>query len=257
MKKWVRFEAQGKAGFGCLADNQINEYSGDLFGECAPTGNAHLLSDVQLLSPCQPGKIIALWNNFYKRAAVQGHEIPEGLYYFMKPPSSVIGPGTAIQPPTSYNGGIVYEGELGIVIARSCKNVDEKDALSFVKGYTCVNDVTGQRLIKEKKAFEQWTRAKGFDTFGVLGPCIAEIADPTDLIVKTRVNGEERQNYAVADMIFSPAQIVSLLSKDMTLETGDVIACGTCLGSKPMDANSDVEVDIAGIGILQNIFNPL
>jgi len=256
MTSWVRFQIGENQSFGQLDNGLIHEYTGELFADNQANGVTYPIDDVELLAPCKPAKIIALWNNFHALAEKQGHEIPEMPYYFLKPSSCVIGPGTPIRSPESYSGRIFYEGELGIVIGRNCKNVNEEEALSFVKGYTCVNDVTAMQLIAEKPAFAQWARAKSFDTFGVIGPCITELADPSALSVKTLLNGRERQNYPVSDMIFSPAQIVSLLSQDMTLEAGDVIACGTSLGALPMKPGMTVEVVIEGIGTLENDFNP-
>lgn len=256
MTSWVQFDTGEYQGFGQLDGDQIHEHSGELFADSEANGISHQLSDVTLLPPCNPSKIVALWNNFHALAEKQGHDIPEMPYYFLKPSSCVIGPDTPIRSPESYQGRIFYEGELGIVIGRNCKNVNEAEALSFVKGYTCVNDVTAMQLINDKPAFAQWTRAKSFDTFGVIGPCITELDDPTELTIKTLLNGRERQNYPVSDMIFSPAQLVSLLSQDMTLEAGDIIACGTSLGALPMKPGMKVEVVIEGIGTLENHFSP-
>jgi 2-keto-4-pentenoate hydratase/2-oxohepta-3-ene-1,7-dioic acid hydratase in catechol pathway len=150
----------------------------------------------------------------------------------------------------------VYEGELGLVIGRMCKNLQPEEARSAIFGVTCINDVTALDLLTRDTSFAQWTRAKGSDTFGVFGPAIATGLDLETLVVRTLVNGRERQNYPCSDMIFSPAQIVSALSKDMTLMPGDVIACGTSLGVLPMKPGSVVEVIIDGIGTLRNTFMP-
>lgn len=157
-------------------------------------------------------------------------------------------------PPKNYEGRVVYEGELGLVIGRACKNVSPEDALSAIFGVTCINDVTALDLLSRDASFAQWKRAKGSDTFGVFGPVIATELDA--LVVRTLVNGRERQNFPCSDMIFSPAQIVSALSKDMTLLPGDVIACGTSLGVLPMKPGTMIEVVIDGIGSLRNTFMP-
>ncbi|MGK0399398.1 MAG: 2-keto-4-pentenoate hydratase/2-oxohepta-3-ene-1,7-dioic acid hydratase in catechol pathway [Gammaproteobacteria bacterium] len=256
MNKWVRFEHNGNIHFGQLEDEQITRYEGDMFNESKATDEVFTVDTVSLLAPCSPSKIIALWNNFYALAEKQGNEIPEAPYYFIKPSSCVVGIGSAIIPPASYSGRIFYEGELGIVIGQKCKEVNESQAEDYIFGYTCVNDVTAMQLIHEKKAFEQWTRAKSFDTFGVIGPCISTLINVDALTVRTLVNGRERQNYPIKDMIFSPAQLVSLLSEDMTLEAGDVIACGTSLGAMPMKGNTKIEVIIDGIGVLENTYLP-
>jgi len=254
MSNWIRFIDDGDTGFGVLEGDLIVEYEGALFGENTPSNKKHNLKDVTVLAPCQPAKIVALWNNFHALADKQGNAIPDAPLYFIKPSSCVIGPDASIVKPTSYSGRIFYEGELGIVIGKACRAVSEADALAYVKGYTCVNDVTAMQLIREDESFEQWTRAKSFDTFGALGPTIAELAGPEQLTVKTVVNGRERQNYQISDMIFSPTKLVSLISQDMTLEAGDVIACGTSLGALPMKAGTLVEVTIDGVGTLSNRF---
>src|SRR5205814_6306602 len=143
-----------------------------------------------------------------------------------------------IRAPRSYAGKVVYEGELGIVIGKRCSAVAEADAGRCIFGYTCINDVTAIEIITRDPGFAQWTRAKSFDSFGVFGPVIATGVDPAKLVVKTILNGQERQNYPLSDIIFPPARLVSLVSHDMTLEPGDVIACGTSVGVGSMKPGS-------------------
>jgi len=154
--------------------------------------------------------------------------------------------------PASYSGKVVYEGELGVVIGKRATNVSEADAAQYIFGYTCINDVTAAEIIQKDPSFAQWTRAKSFDTFGVFGPVIATDVDPLGLSVKTLLDGKERQNYPVSDMCFKPAQIVSLISRDMTLYPGDVICCGTSVGVGSMKPGSKIEIVIDGIGTLSN-----
>ena len=154
--------------------------------------------------------------------------------------------------PASYTGKVVYEGELGVVIGKRASNVSEADAAKYIFGYTCSNDVTAAEIIQKDPTFAQWTRAKSFDTFGVFGPVIATDVNPLDLHVKTLLDGKERQNYPVSDMVFKPAQIVSLISRDMTLYPGDVISCGTSVGVGSMKPGSKIEIVIDGIGTLSN-----
>jgi 2-keto-4-pentenoate hydratase/2-oxohepta-3-ene-1,7-dioic acid hydratase in catechol pathway len=213
------------------------------------------LGDVKLLAPCEPSKMVALWNNFHALAAKMDMPEPDEPLYFLKANNSFLGPDELIQRPKSYDGKVVYEGELGIVIGKQCKNVSEADAEGFIFGYTCINDVTAAELISKDKTFAQWVRAKSFDTFGVYGPVIATGLEPASLEVKTVLNGDERQNYPVADMIFQPAHLVSLVSHDMTLMPGDVIACGTSVGVGAMKEKSNtIEITIDGIGTLANVF---
>jgi 2-keto-4-pentenoate hydratase/2-oxohepta-3-ene-1,7-dioic acid hydratase in catechol pathway len=148
---------------------------------------------------------------------------------------------------------VLYEGELGIVIGRRCANIGEAEAATHIFGYTCINDVTAIDILHADPAFAQWTRAKGFDGFGVIGPVIATGLDPAGLRIRTLLDGRERQNYAVSDMFFEPYRLVSLISQDMTLNPGDIIACGTSVGALPMKPGSQVEVVIDGIGTLSSV----
>jgi 2-keto-4-pentenoate hydratase/2-oxohepta-3-ene-1,7-dioic acid hydratase in catechol pathway len=254
MKHWVRFRAaDGRVGFGLLQGDSIAEYSGDMFGSCRPLDSMLSSTSCNLLSPCLPSKIIGLWNNFHTLAAKIGKAEPIHPLYFIKASSALAGPGDTIRRPGAYQGKIVYEGELGIVIGKRCKEVSPEQAVEHIFGYTCVNDVTAVDFFAESADFEQWTRAKSFDTFGVLGPVIATDLDVSKVNVITRLDDVERQNYAVSDMIFSPTQIVSRISQDMSLLPGDVIACGTSLGVGSMKQGARVEVSIAGIGSLRNV----
>ena len=253
MTQWVRFKSpDGRVGFGTLDEDRIVEYEGDLFDEPKPTGARIRREAITLLSPCAPTKIVALWNNFHALAAKLGKQAPIHPLFLIKPGSSVTGPGDPIQRPASYKGKIAYEGELGIVIGRHCKDVPEHEAADYIFGYTCVNDVTAAEVLNEDVNFPQWCRSKGYDTFGCLGPVIVPDLDWSQARVITRLDGVERQNYALSDMIFSPAQQVSRISQDMSLLPGDVIACGTSLGVGSIKDGSTVEVTIDGIGSLVN-----
>ena len=205
-----------------------------------------------MLAPCAPSKIIALWNNFHALAAKIGKPAPEHPLYLIKPSTCVLGTGQQIERPFDYRGKIAFEGELGIVIARRCHNVSAAEANDYVFGYTCVNDVTAIGVLNENADFTQWCRAKGYDTFGSLGPAIVTDLDWRAASVVTRLDGTERQRYALSDMIFAPQELVSLISRDMSLLPGDVIACGTSLGVGSIPDGSSVEVTIDGIGSLAN-----
>jgi 2-keto-4-pentenoate hydratase/2-oxohepta-3-ene-1,7-dioic acid hydratase in catechol pathway len=201
-----------------------------------------------------PGKIIGLWNNFRAAAEKNGWATPAEPLYFLKAASSAAAHGQPIPVPTGYDGRVAYEGELAIVIGKTAKAVSVADALSHVLGYTCANDVTAMELIGRDPSFPQWARAKSFDGFGAFGPVIDTSFDVSAATLRTRVGGRERQNYALSDMIFSPAELVSRLSHDMTLLPGDVILCGTSLGVLPMKAGTEIEVEIDGIGVLRNVY---
>ena len=255
-KKWVRYQHAGQQGFGVLEQGTIHCHSGELFQSPLPNGETLQLQEVKLLAPCEPSKIVAMWNNFHQLAEAQDLVPPEFPFYFIKPASCVIGYGDEILHPQGYDGRLIYEGELGVVIGKTCKGVGRDEAADYVLGYTCINDVTAIHLLFKYDAFPQWTRAKSFDTFGVIGPCIAELESPDSLQIKTIVNGEERQNYPVSDMFFSPLDLVSLISGDMTLNPGDVIACGTSLGVKTMKPDTTVSIEIEGVGTLTNRYQP-
>ena len=256
--QWVRFEWNGAVGFGLMhADESVEMHDGNLFEAPRATGQRVALSAVKLLAPVVPGKIIGLWNNFRQLAEKLELSIPSTPLWFLKASGSVIGPDDAIRAPHADIGRIAYEGELAIVIGQRCRNLSEVEAARAIFGYTCINDVTAMEVLNSDPSFAQWARAKSCDTFAPLGPCIATDVDLAQARVRTLVGGRERQNYPVSDMIFAPQQIVSLLSRDITLEPGDVIACGTSIGSLPMRAGTSVEITIDGIGTLRNQFEPL
>jgi len=254
MAQWIAFFKEGKRGFGQVVGDRIRIYEGEMFSAPRETGTEVALTDVSLDLPCHPGKFIALWNNYHAQAAKQNLAIPAEPLYFIKTPNSYRAHEQTVPKPIGYDGRVVYEGELGIVIGKRCKNATEAEAGQAIFGYTCINDITALDLIAKDASFAQWTRAKCFDGFGVIGPVIATGLDWESLNVRTLLNGRERQNYPCSDMIFSPERIVSAISQDMTLEPGDVIACGTSLGVLPMKPGAVVEVLIEGIGTLRNIF---
>jgi 2-keto-4-pentenoate hydratase/2-oxohepta-3-ene-1,7-dioic acid hydratase in catechol pathway len=256
MALWVRFARGGATGFGVLEGERIAVHQGDLFAGAAPSGESLALADVTLLAPVQPGAFIGLWNNFHEAAKKQGNAIPEEPLWFLKNPRCVIGPGAAIRPPAGYDGKVLYEGELGLVIGKRCSNLDEAAAEQAIFGLTCVNDVTALDLLTRDASFPQWARAKGCDSFGPIGLAIATGLDWRSLRVQVALNGRVRQDYPLDDMIIPPARIVALISREMTLEPGDVIACGTSVGALPMRPGMEVAVTIAGIGTLANPYAP-
>jgi 2-keto-4-pentenoate hydratase/2-oxohepta-3-ene-1,7-dioic acid hydratase in catechol pathway len=248
---WVRFDRAGRQGFGRLDGAHIAVHRGDLFDAPEPTGERVALSDVRLLAPVQPGKILALWNNYAQLAAKLGLSAPPEPLYFMKSPDSVIGPGEAIRRPP-IDGKMVFEGELAVVIGKRASGVAVAQALDHVFGFTCVNDVTIADLITKDATFAQWVRAKSFDTFCPLGPAIVTGLDPAALRIRTTLDGSERQDYPTSDMHFAVPELVSRLSHDMTLLPGDVILCGTSVGVGSMKPGSTVSIQIEGIGTLTN-----
>ena len=253
--RWVRFLHHAKIGFGQLTPLGISVHAGEMFHDAQPTGQTLPLGEVKLLAPTQPTKIIALWNNFHALAAKLESLEPAEPLYLLKAPTSVTAPGAVIRRPSTYEGKTTYEGELGIVIGKTCTAVAPEEADAFIFGYTCTNDVTAADILSRDPTFAQWARAKGFDGYGPFGPAIAAGLDPASLVVRTILNGVERQNYPIADMIFSAQELVSKISHDMTLLPGDLICCGTSIGVGVMkEAINTVTVAIDGIGELTNEF---
>ncbi len=255
MQRWIRYEHAGQPGFGTLDGDVITVHEGDMFADPVSTPETLSLGAVRIVAPCEPTKMLALWNNFHALATKMNSPIPAEPLYLVKTANSFLAHGEPIVRPNAYDGRVVYEGEIGIVIGKSCKEVSEDDAEAHIFGYTCINDVTAVDLINKDPTFAQWCRAKSFDTFGIFGPIVVAGIDPMGLVIRTVLNGDERQNYPVSDMIFPPARLVSMISHDMTLLPGDVIACGTSLGVGSMkEPRNTVDVIIDGIGTLSNVF---
>ena len=203
-----------------------------------------------LLAPVTPSKIICVGRNYSDHAKELGNEVPAEPLLFFKPPSSLLAPGGTVRVPAAA-ARVDYEGELAVVIGRSCRNLgDSEDARAYILGYTCVNDVTARDLQKKDG---QWARAKGFDTFCPVGPVVSDESDPwAGTTIETRVNGEVRQQGSTADFIFTLDTIIRYISRFMTLSAGDVIATGTPAGVGPLQAGDVVEVTVGGVGTLRN-----
>jgi len=254
MNHWIRFRHEGKNKFGILEGDKISVHEGNMFDH--PTGTTERVStaNIEYLTPCQPSKMIGLVNNFHAAAEKKSLSIPEEPLFFIKPPSCFLPHKGKILQPKSLVGRVFYEGEIGIVIRRTCKDVAASEVEDCIFGYTCVNDVTAFQMIDTDDSFAQWTKAKSFDTFGAFGPGITTGLDPDPLNITTTLNGRVRQDYPVSDMIFSPHELVMRISRDLTLVPGDVITCGTSVGVLPMKPGSDIEIHIEGIGTLQNTY---
>lgn len=207
------------------------------------------LEITKLLAPALPGKIIAVGLNYRDHAQEMGLKLPEEPILFMKPSTSIIGPGEDIIYP-GQSSRVDYEAELAVVIAKSCRDVSAGDANDFILGYTCLNDVTARDLqVKDG----QWTRAKSFDTFAPIGPWIeTEIADPNALSITSRLNGQIKQASNTRNLIFNVHELIEYISSVMTLEAWDIIATGTPSGIGPMERGDEVQIEIEGIGTLTN-----
>jgi 2-keto-4-pentenoate hydratase/2-oxohepta-3-ene-1,7-dioic acid hydratase in catechol pathway len=246
--KIVRFTHGQKAEFGIQYEDAIQGIEGSPYDSIRPMHSYHRYSDIRLLSPCLPTKIVALGVNYKSHGEEMSHRIPTEPLLFIKPSTSVIGTeDDIVYPETSER--VDYEGELGVVMKSTACRVAEEEATDYILGYTCVNDVTARDLqVKDK----QWTRSKSFDTFCPIGPCIETELNPNDLALETVLNGETRQQTRTSQLIFPVAMLVSFISHVMTLLPGDVIATGTPLGIGPMQPGDIVEVKIEGIGTLRN-----
>jgi 2-keto-4-pentenoate hydratase/2-oxohepta-3-ene-1,7-dioic acid hydratase in catechol pathway len=254
MAKWIRVSHRGRECFGTLDGDSIMVHTGPMFERPQPSGEILALAECRTLIPMVAGKMVALVDNYHALVAKLNHAVPAEPLYFLKANNSFLAHGETIRVPPSYAGKVVYEGELGIVIGKRASGVNEAEAAGHIFGYTCVNDVTAAEILNKDPGFAQWTRAKSFDTFGVFGPVIATGLDPMTLSVRTILNEQERQNYPLSDIVFSPSRLVSLISQDLPLAPGDVIACGTSVGVGSMKPGSTVSIVIDGIGVLSNRF---
>jgi 2-keto-4-pentenoate hydratase/2-oxohepta-3-ene-1,7-dioic acid hydratase in catechol pathway len=226
----------------------IRHVDGSPFTTFAVSEKTYDLSRVRLLEPTVPSKVVAVGLNYIDHARELGMALPDTPLIFLKPSTSVLGTNDSIIYP-DMSKQVEYEGELAVVIKDVARQVDVDRAMSYVLGYTCANDVTARDLQKKDG---QWTRAKGFDTFAPLGPCIETDADPDNLKIELRLNGETKQSSTTANMIFKTAYLVSFISHVMTLCPGDVIITGTPPGVGSMQPGDVVEVEIEGIGNLSN-----
>jgi len=246
--KIVRFLNGKKAAYGLWEGETVRGCTGTPYTRLKPTGQEYRMSELKLLAPCAPSKIVALGLNYRSHGAELKMTMPSEPLIFLKPSTSVIGPEDAIiYPPSSRQ--VDYEGELGVVIGRLARRVSRAEAPKYILGYTCLNDVTARDLQSRDK---QWTRAKSFDTFAPIGPCIETELDPSHLALETRLNGALKQKTNTRDLIFPVPELVSFISHVMTLLPGDVIATGTPSGIGPMQPGDTIEVTIEKIGTLRN-----
>jgi 2-keto-4-pentenoate hydratase/2-oxohepta-3-ene-1,7-dioic acid hydratase in catechol pathway len=235
--------------YGLLEAEQVRDISGPPWSTWSQRSRAWPLADVHLLAPVEPGKIVCVGRNYAAHAAELGNEMPKEPLIFLKPPSAIIGPGEPIVL-TTQSQRVEHEGELALIVGRRCSHLkDSDDALAYLLGYSCLNDVTARDL---QKSDVQFTRAKGFDTFCPVGPHIETHLDPSDALVETHVNGALRQSGRTSLMAYPVAFIVRWISRVMTLYPGDLIATGTPAGVGPLVAGDVVEVSVGGVGVLRN-----
>ncbi len=244
----VRFRFADRIATGFVEGDTVKLLAGTFFEDPLPSGEEVPLDDVRLLAPILPSKVVCLGKNYAAHAAEFGGEVPDEPLIFLKPSTSVSGPGDPI-PLLPISHRVDYEGELAVVIGRIARGVRAEDAFRYILGYTCGNDVTLRDLQKKD---EQWTRAKGFDGSCPLGPWIETEVDPNDVHLETRLNGEIRQSASTTDLVFGVATIIEFVTQFMTLLPGDVIMTGTPEGGGKLEPGDTVEVEIDGIGVLAN-----
>lgn len=248
--KIVRIDAEADdITYGTVEPEGIRLYHGSPFFQWERSETVLPITEVKLLSPVIPTKIIAVGRNYSDHAAELGSEVPDTPAIFLKPPTTVIGPMAPIRIPQGV-GEVHHEAELAVVMGKVTRNIEAEDAPEHILGYTAANDVTARAL---QRSDVQWTRAKGFDSFCPLGPAIDTEFDPTESnSITCTVNGELRQEGSVADVVFGVFEIVAFVSSVMTLLPGDVILTGTPAGVGPIKDGDRVEVEIEGIGVLMN-----
>lgn len=244
--RYVRYAHNGQELYGILEGDNVKELRGDLLDSPEETGATVALADVRLLAPCEPSKVIAIGLNYHSH--LKGRPAPEQLGVFSMFPTSIIGLDDEVVIPPDTDS-VHYEGELVVVIGKKAKNIAAAEVPDYIFGVTAGNDVSERNWQGEDL---QWFRAKGSDTFAPLGPVLVSGLDYNDLMIETRLNGEVRQHESTSDLIFGVNEIVSQVSRYVTLLPGDVIFTGTPGTTADMHAGDTVEVEIAGIGILRN-----
>lgn len=243
-----RFSYNKRIFYGAINGGEVSALEGNPYEKVKATGEQYPLAIVKILAPCCPSKAVCVGLNYRDHALELGLHIPEEPVLFIKPSSTVIGPGEdIICPPASSR--VDYEAELAVVMGKTCRNIKESETEEYILGYTCGNDITARDL-QEKDG--QWTRSKSFDTFLPLGPYIVKDLNPADLVISLRLNGKTKQNSSTRNLIFGVKKLVSFISGVMTLYPGDVIMTGTPSGIGPVAAGDKIEVEIQGIGVLVN-----
>jgi 2-keto-4-pentenoate hydratase/2-oxohepta-3-ene-1,7-dioic acid hydratase in catechol pathway len=247
----IRYESKdgpSKPKYGWLLNDRVGEIGGNVFGRYRRKEAELPIGDVRLLAPCEPSKIVCVGRNYVEHARELGNDVPKVPLIFFKPPSSIIPHGgTILLPPQSTQ--VEHEAELVIVIGKGGRNITAEQAKKHIFGYTIGNDVTARDL---QKTDNQWTRAKGFDTFCSFGPWIDTEFDPADAVVTCRVNGQMRQMASTRDMIFNVGTLIAYISSVMTLVPGDLLFTGTPAGVGDLRHGDEVVVEIEGLGVLKN-----
>lgn len=248
--KFARFEYDGMVFYGTVRGDEITVIDGSIFGGYRETDVHYGLDMVRLLPPVEPSKIVCIGQNYIGHIKELGVTPPKKPLFFLKPPSSLIGPKDAIVYPKSAER-VDYEGELAVVIGKTMKNVSRRDALPYVLGYSCFNDVTERKLAAENPF--NLTLSKSFDTFSALGPYVVTDIDGNNARLRTFLNGVLMQDDNTRNCVFDIAYLLEYLSHCLTLCQGDIVTTGTPKGIAPMKPGDVVEVEIEGIGKLSNV----
>ena len=257
MAHWIRYSTGKNICIGTVQGNSITQYQGDMFNNPQKTDIVININDIEILTPCLPSKMIGVLNNFHSAAKLNKMEIPEHPWYFVKPSNTFAATNSVVKRPPGCDSKILFEGELGVVISKTCSQISVTDIAGYIFGYTCINDITAIDYIFNQTSFDHWSRAKCFDGFGIFGPVIATDFGAENRSLQTCLVGEKTQtvqDYSFDDMIYTPLEAVSLISHDMTLYPGDIISCGTSVGAGAMQEGLRVEITIDGIGTLVNSF---
>src|SRR4026209_1916109 len=246
----VRFRHGDRIATGALEPgaDEVRVLRGTFFEDPLPTGETVALGDVSLLAPVLPSNLVCVGKNYAAHAAEFGMQVPEEPLLFLKPSTAVIGPGDPIGL-LPISDRVDFEGELAVVIGRLARGVRTEDVFKYILGYTCANDVTLRDL---QKTEDQWARAKGFDGSAPIGPWIETDLDPNDAIVRTRLNGEIRQQESTSEMVFGVATLIEYVTEFITLLPGDVLLTGTPEGVAPLASGDVVEVESEGVGVVRN-----
>jgi 2-keto-4-pentenoate hydratase/2-oxohepta-3-ene-1,7-dioic acid hydratase in catechol pathway len=244
----ARFLVDGRPLSGRLEGNLLHPFPGEGLEDLGKCGPPVPVEFSEILTPCRPGKIVAVGLNYRDHALERGKAVPAEPLIFLKPPSAALAHGGTILLPAGV-GRVDHEAELAIVMGGRARHLPASEAGRAILGYTCLNDVTAREL-QDREI--QFTRAKGFDTFAPFGPWIETELDPSDVAITASVNGAIRQSSRTRELIFPPATLVAFISRVMTLFPGDVIATGTPSGIGPLSAGDRVEISIQGIGTLSN-----
>jgi 2-keto-4-pentenoate hydratase/2-oxohepta-3-ene-1,7-dioic acid hydratase in catechol pathway len=244
----ARYVHDGDVAFGVVEGDDVAELAGHPFGPVTFTGTRRALTEVKLLAPVLPSKVVAIGKNYAAHASEMGGDVPDKPLIFLKPSTAVTGAREPIMyPPSSQQ--VDYEGELAVVIGRLCRDVPENRAMEVVLGFTCGNDVTAR---DQQRSDGQWSRAKGYDSFCPLGPWLETAVDITDLRITTTLNSEVKQDGRTSQIVHRIPALIAYITACMTLLPGDVIMTGTPAGVGPMAVGDEVTVEIEGIGALTN-----